>query len=371
VDLNGDGHDDILSGSYSRMESSMAGLFQVLWGEDDGTFKKAEPLKGTDDEPLIIPADESEMTENICTRPTAADINGDEHLDIVTGNFSGTFYVFEGKGKGKFDPKPTQIMAGKDALRVQMHSDPFLVDWDNDNDLDLLSGSAQGGVYISINSGSTNEPKFAAAIEIYPPSKHGYGSQKVMGDRHITGPQAATRVWADDVNGDGKLDLLIGDSVRLQFAAEGLDDDEALEKLEQWQEEMDSLSDDFQKQLEASAKETEQESADEPVDEADEPAIVDESGDEDADAQDAQELSDEAADDQSAESESDSDSDDNDSAGDVTDEDSKSESGAARAQKKMRKLQKDYQKAIQALWDKREKIVRQEMTGYVWVLYQK
>jgi len=31
VDLNNDGYRDILSGSYSRMETNMAGLFQVLW----------------------------------------------------------------------------------------------------------------------------------------------------------------------------------------------------------------------------------------------------------------------------------------------------------------------------------------------------
>ncbi|MFO0845790.1 MAG: hypothetical protein U0797_25975 [Gemmataceae bacterium] len=31
----------ILSGSYSRMERDMAGLFQVLYGKPDGTFHKA------------------------------------------------------------------------------------------------------------------------------------------------------------------------------------------------------------------------------------------------------------------------------------------------------------------------------------------
>jgi hypothetical protein len=32
----------------------MAGLFQVLYGKADGTFRGAEVLKGTDGEPLII-----------------------------------------------------------------------------------------------------------------------------------------------------------------------------------------------------------------------------------------------------------------------------------------------------------------------------
>ena len=42
------------------------------------------------------------MTENICTRPFAVDWDGDGHLDLVVGNFAGTFYWFKGEGKGKF-----------------------------------------------------------------------------------------------------------------------------------------------------------------------------------------------------------------------------------------------------------------------------
>jgi hypothetical protein len=38
VDLDRDGRRDILSGSYSRMQNDMAGLFQVLYGNEDGTF---------------------------------------------------------------------------------------------------------------------------------------------------------------------------------------------------------------------------------------------------------------------------------------------------------------------------------------------
>ena len=73
MDIDGDGQRDILSGSYSRMEQSMAGLFQLLRGRPDGTFKKAEVLTGTDGKPLIIPADEKNQIENICTRPFAVD----------------------------------------------------------------------------------------------------------------------------------------------------------------------------------------------------------------------------------------------------------------------------------------------------------
>jgi len=113
VDIDADGHRDILSGSYSRMQQDMAGLFQVLYGKADGTFRRAEVLKGTDGEPLIIPIKgREEMTENICTRPFAADWDGDGDLDLVVGNFSGTFCLFRGQGEGKFAPKPEPIQSG-------------------------------------------------------------------------------------------------------------------------------------------------------------------------------------------------------------------------------------------------------------------
>ena len=147
MDLNGDGHHDILSGSYSRTGSSegMAGLFQVLYGQQDGGFKQAAVLNGTDDKPLIIPVEGREqMTLNICTRPTAVDWDSDGDLDLVVGNFAGSFYLFTGEGKGKFGPVPQQIMSGDSPLKIQgVHSDPFLVDWDQDGDLDLAQRIVQ------------------------------------------------------------------------------------------------------------------------------------------------------------------------------------------------------------------------------------
>ena len=48
--------------------------------------------------------------DRICTRPTAVDLDGDGKLDIVSGNFRGTFHFFAGQGKGKFAPKSTLLM---------------------------------------------------------------------------------------------------------------------------------------------------------------------------------------------------------------------------------------------------------------------
>jgi hypothetical protein len=237
VDIDGDGHLDILSGSYSRMEKDMAGLFHVLYGKGDGTFRKAEVLKGTDGKPLIIPAKgNDQLTDKICTRPFAVDWDGDGHLDLVVGNFSGTFYWFKGKGKGKFLPKPELIKSSGEPLRIKgAHSDPFVIDLDGDGSLDLVSGCSDGGVYWARNKAGKGklpdlEP-FRPLVKPGPPVKAG----QPLREADLTGPTHATRVCVADVNGDGKLDLLVGDCVTLVSPAKGLSDAEFKKKYADWE----------------------------------------------------------------------------------------------------------------------------------------
>ena len=234
MDLNGDGHLDLLSGSYSANEvDGMAGLFQVLWGSEDG-FKKAAPLKGNDDKPLVIGnpgKDEKTMTRRICTRPTAVDWDADGDLDLLVGNFEGSLILFRGEGKGKFAPKSEELMVeGKNLAINGYHSDPFCVDLDGDGDLDILSGTANGGVQWAENT--AGQGKEISVKGFKPLIKEGnrgpfWNDQKMA-------PAASTRVWADDVNGDGKLDILMGDSITIKTAAEGLSKAEAEKSQKDW-----------------------------------------------------------------------------------------------------------------------------------------
>lgn len=212
----------------------MAGLFQVLWGRPDGTFRKAAELKGTDDEPLIIPNDgEDQLTQSICTRPMAVDWDNDGDLDLVVGNFAGTFYLFSGEGEGKFAPKPEPILSDGEPLRVPgAHGDPFPIDWDGDGDLDLLSGSASGGVHWAENGAGKGKVPELKTFEtlIAAPDELPYGYRP----DEIKAPAGSTRVWAADFDADGKLDVLVGDSVTLISPKEGVSDEEFAKRLEAW-----------------------------------------------------------------------------------------------------------------------------------------
>ena len=55
-----------------------------------------------------------------------------------------------------------------------------------------------------------------------------------LGEAGLTGPTQDTRVWVDDVNSDGKLDLLVGDRVTLIAPAKGLSKEEFKKKFAAW-----------------------------------------------------------------------------------------------------------------------------------------
>ena len=250
--MNSDGIADIFSGCYSSTEpdEGMAGEFHVLLGKKGGGFEKAKTVDDAEGNSLKLAAIDGgsdPVIDMICTRPWAVDLDGDGNLDIVSGNFAGTFAVFWGQDEGGFDPvsSPLTDTKGK-ALRVSHHSDPSFIDWDGDGDMDMLSGSDNGGVALFPNVGSKTEPSFGKSIQLVKEAGGFQMNQKIVfGDEHIKAPGRSTRAVAADMNGDGKLDLVIGDSTMVVTPAEGLSEEDVQKKLAEWEAGMEELTSDM------------------------------------------------------------------------------------------------------------------------------
>ena len=176
------------------------------------------------------------------------DLDSDGNNEVISGSYwPGHIFIFKSNANGEYakgveltDSSGEKLHGGKKWKNEQepdmdsLAAAPWMVDWDADGDLDMLSGSAQGGVFLVTNIGTKTAPKFAEPVELLEPAGYPDHEKVVMGDAHLQGPQAGTRVWADDLNGDGKLDLLVGDNVHLLYPAEGIDEATARKEYEAW-----------------------------------------------------------------------------------------------------------------------------------------
>ena len=187
MDLNGDGNNDVLTGSWP-------GELFVFKGTEKG-FSKQEKLINLAGK-VLQPGSASTLF--------AADWNRDGHLDLICGNIEGQIKVYPGLGdseKLRFDVERLIYCGDEEIVTPGGDSSPILVDWDGDGHLDLLTGSGSGQVLYYRNRGEKGaEPKFSEPEVLI---RGGSKTSKYPGTR--------TKICAYDWNNDGKLDLLVGD----------------------------------------------------------------------------------------------------------------------------------------------------------------
>ncbi len=184
------------------------------------------------------------------------DINGDGYLDLIVGDRNGYVNYFRRLSNGDLTAEP-DIVANGTTIDIGNSSAPCVVDWNEDGLLDLLLGSeSPGRIRLYLNSGTTSSHLFTTYTEILcngsyiaysritPQARdmnldgkkdlvmgEDYGhvyytenvgtnaspvfNQIVMLESNgsaIAWPsgQTDTRVWIDDWNEDGKVDILLG-----------------------------------------------------------------------------------------------------------------------------------------------------------------
>jgi hypothetical protein len=241
VDFDGDGQQDVLSGSWP-------GELFLFRGTAGGSFAAPEMVKDKDgqiinigggieerrdEEGILVRGSaewetvdgktfvtyrgkryESTPERPIATTGTAsvvrpADWDGDGDLDLIVGDISGNVHLIpnEGTPKSYAFGKDKPLQAGGRPLRVRSRTGPCVADWDSDGDLDLLVGADDGSVSLYRNTGSAKSPELAAAEPLVPPGA------KAVTARASKQASRGTRskVCVADWNADGRLDLLVGD----------------------------------------------------------------------------------------------------------------------------------------------------------------
>jgi len=209
VDFDGDGILDLVSGSYDP------GDLYLFRGQGKGRFAAAEVLRDKSGKPILKVPNQKNRVESFGSWMALVDWNDRGVLDILVGTFDGMMFLRRNEGtrtKPVYSDRSEWVMAGNKRLRVPggAHANPVIADWDGDGLWDILTGSADGGVYWYRNVGKKGSPQFARPVALVP--KHeGMGYGEMLDSQHEPRPGIRTQIAVADYGGHGKLDLLVGD----------------------------------------------------------------------------------------------------------------------------------------------------------------
>ncbi len=206
-DLNGDGIRDMISNSYDP------GHCYVFWGMPNQRFAPREELLDKNGVPVRSTPDQAQAVQSFGSFFELVDWDDDGDLDILIGCFDGTLKLRINEGtetKPEFAANNIDVQLGDEPLKVKAHLCPKVADWDGDGSWDIITGCDDGSVTFFRNVGRKAMPVFASGVTLVP-AHAGNGYNRAIWDDSQVVPGIRSQVEVVDYNGDGKLDLILGD----------------------------------------------------------------------------------------------------------------------------------------------------------------
>ncbi|MFN0293656.1 FG-GAP-like repeat-containing protein [Pedobacter helvus] len=208
-DFNNDGKPDLVVGSTQ-------GFAEILLNK--GLNEKDRPVVTNEKLPLHVFKKQPYESGDMSLKPFPIDWDGDGRTDLVFTAWQGFYWISLNKGKKgemKFD-KPIELYQQGGVL---VHNDspaPYAVDWDNDGDLDIISGGCSGNLmYFENIAGKGNAPQFKAGVFLRDDNNERFFVNAVKEGGTVQGMEEQywgyLTVVPADVDRDGDLDLIIAD----------------------------------------------------------------------------------------------------------------------------------------------------------------
>ena len=182
MDYDYDGDIDLLVSGYAG---------DIWYYENTGSANVPVYTKKTPN-PMI-------STKRLHAQATFVDFDADGDYDVWCGNIYGKLQYYENTGTStnpiySNTPNPNNPMKDVDVSKIGSYSTPFLLDFDNDSDLDFFVGNGDGYVKYFENTGSASNPVFTERT----------GEQNPLAAVKILSKHATP--FFVDFDGDGDID---------------------------------------------------------------------------------------------------------------------------------------------------------------------